>query len=133
MLAQLARTAAADLLVRSVNSADPDLRRELRLAFWDLKYLIVFGIPRIPPTPTPFPPLGTNTDGTLDERLGRFDKELLAPQSLVAGDPSPQPSIAEILSDSKAQLTALHDLQARLADALTQTKTEIERLEAVCR
>ena len=124
------RQVALDLLVGAVRNEDSRVRRELVELFWDLQYIYRFGVPRVPSPDIPLP-VPSILQLALDssERIQLHQEVLLGLLDEIAGDPSPQPSLQNILYDQQVRLAAAKGLNQRLEFALKQVNQEIERLE----
>ena len=120
------------LLAGAVRHEDPSVREELALSFWDIKYLYLYGIPKIPSPDVPAPPFvnpQTDLASSMQERFELHEELLFGLIDIAAGDPSPQPSVQAVLQDREARLNAARNLAERLDSGLEQLREEIERLE----
>ena len=67
----------------------------------------------------------------ISERLAIHEELLFELVEVVAGDPTPQPSVFSVLNNQNIRLEAAQGLAKRLEAALDQVKAEIERLDKV--
>jgi hypothetical protein len=116
MLNQIIRRTALSLLVRG----------EIGL-YWDLVYIYKYGLPKIEwpfpspfeePTPTPTIEWQRETDALLFDLV-----------NIVAGDPSPQPSLQALLNDRGPRLDAAKRAYQQHEEALGALEQEIELLQ----
>jgi hypothetical protein len=119
MLAELLRRVSLELLVHGfTRQNDPNVTRKFVESFWDLQYLMKFGIldlrPEVVLPPRPWP----DPDPTLTHRLAIYEGAVAVLIDAVANDPDPQPSIVNPLSDRAARKAAIENLARRLAEAL---------------
>ena len=127
MIDAILRRVALDALVAAVRSSDPRARRVAVEHFWDIQYILRFGLPRlpdpelrIPPRPEPDPPPF--------ERLAAHEEILSALIDLQLGDPEPEPNVVGMLRDPAVRLSAAKNLSVRLQSAIRQVRQEIETL-----
>lgn len=125
MLTNVIRSAALDLLIRGVRERDQDLIA----LFWDLQYIIKFGL--LPPPrlvlPQPQP------DPSPIDSIRLHEELLVGLVDVVAGDPNPQPnlpSLGSFLRDKAIRLKAAEGLAKRLEAALGHLKEEITALKS---
>lgn len=133
MLHDLIRKVALDMLAGAVRHPSAATRRLLAEAFWDIKYVLRFGFPKLPvPAPEPaipWPPRPQPDPSPL-ARLELHEELLMGLVDILdGGDPDPEPNIGAILRDPGIRLAAARNLMQRLNQALPLLDKEIARLE----
>ncbi len=124
----LVRRTALELLIRGVTKNDD----ELILFFWDLQYLYKFGLPEIVPPEIPVDFNDPQPDPSPIERLQVNESILSQLIDVVAGDPSPQPSLQSVLKDTNIRLSSAKKFAENLNNSLKMVNLEIEELEKRC-
>lgn len=128
MTINLTRQVALGLLVRGVTERDEELIR----LFWDLQYLYKFGLPEIVPSEIPVDFNIPQPDPSPIDRIQVNETILSQLVDVVAGDPSPQPSIQSILKDTNIRLSSAKNFAQNLNSALKMVNSEIQELENQC-
>ncbi len=125
-------------------SALTERDREALLLYWDLVWLYRHGLPKVPDVDLPDPqnpdsPVGPLFDPTPtpikpEARLILHDILAFDRLSNLRGDPSPQPSIATVISDSAFRAESAKRMLVRFKEAAKALEAEIEgaSAEQVC-
>lgn len=94
--------------------------------FWDLKYIYLFGVPKVPPTPAPGPFVWDSQPdvGALGQRVQVLEAIVFDLVGSGAADPTPQPSTQSVLLDPKLRLESVERLTKRFENGLKQLKQE---------
>ena len=100
--------------------------------FWDLQYIYKFGLPEMIPPTIPVDFNVPKPDPSPIEMIQVNQYILSQLVDVVAGDPSPQPSLQSILKDTNVRLSSAKSFAKKLNKALKTVKLEIEELEKQC-